>query len=457
MPQRFRAAATALVLSLSLALPAHAATFVAVGDHGAPMVRVITSAASCPAISVNGKEQPMTVRAQAATMPQRKTKSSPALSKPSAFPVLTCEAKLAPGTTRALIEGHALPLPPPVVNRIVVIGDTGCRIKGSIVQDCGPTGYPFATVAARAADWKPDMVLHVGDYLYRENPCPEGQTGCLGSPWGYGWDAWDADFFTPAAPLLAAAPWVFVRGNHENCDRAGQGWWRFLAPFPLADGRTCDDSTQDTAGDDSPTYAVPLGGGAQIVAMDMAYADEFKPLDPSTPAAVPIAAAWHALDTLSKNAAFTMAATHKPILGFSAEERNGTNWLRQGNIAIQSVFASIDPGLIPSKVDVIFGGHYHAWEQVSFASDHPSQFIAGFSGTQEDTLPLPETLAPGQTPAPGTTPNQFSSWVDGFGYMTLERRDTTHWDVKVWNLKGQIVNTCAIDGKHSVCDKAQVR
>ena len=69
----------------------------------------------------------------------------------------------------------------------------------------------------------PDLVVHVGDYHYRENACPAGDAGCSTSPWGYGWDAWDADFFTPAKRLLAVAPWIVVRGNHESCDRAGQG------------------------------------------------------------------------------------------------------------------------------------------------------------------------------------------------------------------------------------------
>ena len=57
-----------------------------------------------------------------------------------------------------------------------------------------------------ARSWKPDLVIHVGDYHYRENACPKDIAGCRDSPWGYGWDAWDADFFVPARPLLAAAP-----------------------------------------------------------------------------------------------------------------------------------------------------------------------------------------------------------------------------------------------------------
>ena len=82
--------------------------------------------------------------------------------------------------------------------------------------------------------------------------------GCAGSPWGYGWDAWDADLFTPARPLLAAAPWIVVRGNHESCNRAGQGWWRFLDPRPLVPGRDCNDPANDGIGDFSDPYAIPF-------------------------------------------------------------------------------------------------------------------------------------------------------------------------------------------------------
>jgi hypothetical protein len=59
-------------------------------------------------------------------------------------------------------------------------------------------------------------------------PCPAGNTGCANSPYGYGWEAWNADFFEPSEPQLAVAPWIMVRGNHETCDRAGDGWFRFL-------------------------------------------------------------------------------------------------------------------------------------------------------------------------------------------------------------------------------------
>ena len=204
-------------------------------DEGAAVARSVTSDASCPAIVVDGRRSTMTLRAAAETLPQRPTASKPELSKASVFPAAVCEAILSKGVRKAYVLGHRLPVPHRRADRILVIGDTGCRLKAadSAYQLCNRDGaWPFARIAALGAAWKPDLIVHVGDYHYRETPCPEdvAHAGCQGSPWGYGWDAWNADFFAPAAPLLAAAPLVVARGNHENCNRAGQGWFRLLDP-----------------------------------------------------------------------------------------------------------------------------------------------------------------------------------------------------------------------------------
>jgi hypothetical protein len=136
--------------------------------------------------------------------------------------------------TSAVVGGQSLPVPKANPTKIVVIGDTGCRLQnGNGTQSCNdpnPNGtdtpYPFAAVASLAAAQNPDLVLHVGDYAYRDNACPAGQGfNCGGSPWGFGWDTWQADLFSPGAALLAAAPWIMTRGNHEQCNRAGQGWY----------------------------------------------------------------------------------------------------------------------------------------------------------------------------------------------------------------------------------------
>ena len=292
------------------------------GDGG-PIARAITAEAACPVLTVDGRTVPMEIRFAAATVPQRPTGSTAENSKPSVFPLTVCDAALPTGTRRAAIAGAPLPLPRAIVRRIVVIGDTGCRIKAAdhAVQACNDAGaFPFARIATRAAAEHPDLVIHVGDYLYRENPCPDGVAGCAGSPWGYGWDAWNADFFAPAAPLLAAAPWVMVRGNHESCARAGQGWWRFLDGHAAA-GHDCDTAATDARDDWSAPYAVPLGGRAQVVVLDLAIAPN-KPLDAGDWRFAAFEASYQTLATLATRARFTFAADHQPMLGFSATAKS---------------------------------------------------------------------------------------------------------------------------------------
>lgn len=457
------AAAAALTAAFGCALSAQAAdpplaAYVVLGDGGRPVARVLTAGSSCPLLWVDGRSRRMTLRAPAETEPQRSTQSTPENSKPSAFPVLTCEARLPAGARAASVHGRQLPMPAPVAQRIVVIGDTGCRLKAGdhAWQACNdPVKYPFATVAARAAAWKPDLVVHVGDLLYRENPCPAGNSDCTGSPWGYGLDAWRADFFEPAAPLLRAAPWVMTRGNHETCNRAGQGWWRFIDPRPLVAGRDCNDPAKDPDGDYGAPYAVPLGGGAQIVVMDLSAAGT-KPIAEGDPRTAQYRETYARLDALSRRARFTFALDHYPMLGVAAEHKRGPVRLRPGNPALKSIFVPLNARMLPAGVDVLLAGHVHLWEQVSFSTSHPSQFIAGFSGTEEDVVPIPAQLPPGLEPAPGARIDRFSSWIDGFGYMTLERQGRAAWKVTVWNTRGEAMNRCAIRGRRSRCDRSQV-
>jgi hypothetical protein len=177
----------------------------------------------------------MSVRMPAETIPVRPSRPDLRPPKASAFPVTTCEATLPATATRASVDGQSLPLPKALPSRVVILGDTGCRIVSNfgIFQSCDdPIAWPFERVANAAAAMRPDLVIHVGDYHYREGPCDLAHPGCFGSPWGYGYDAWRADFFQPARALLSVAPWIVIRGNHESCNRAGQGWWRFLDRVP---------------------------------------------------------------------------------------------------------------------------------------------------------------------------------------------------------------------------------
>ena len=447
------------------AAPDGYAAYVLMGESGA-VARVVLDAPSCPAIVVDGASRPMALRAPPATLPLRPN-ATKADAKPSAFPLRVCEADLPPAAASVSVQGpgFAIPLPVPRAEpqRIVVIGDTGCRLKqsGKEYQDCNdPQAYPFATVAAAAAAWKPDLVVHVGDYHYRESPCPADKAGCAGSPYGYGWDTWREDLFRPGAALLSAAPWVVARGNHENCERAGQGWWRLLDPRPLQSGRDCIDPASDNVdggGNYSAPYAVPLGGGAQLLVADTA-STSWKGLQPGDAGYEQYRATYRQLDALGQRAEWNIAVMHHPILGVGAEvKENGQLDWHLGDLGLQQSFGSLNPQLLPARVQALLSGHVHLWQQLSFSSPHPTQFVAGFSGTAEAMAPLPARLPAGITPAPGAVADQFSTWIGGFGFMAMERGAPGEWNVTVHDRHGAVKNRCRISGRRSVCSVTQVQ
>ena len=156
--QKARRVALAVVAAIALSTRAWAADWsgpwTELAPDGTLSVRIaVAASAACPKATADGTDLPMAARAGA----------------DDGFPVAVCEAR-APAVIRQLIVGGSpAPILPEEVRRIVVIGDTGCRLEGRAVQDCNdPDAWPFATSARRAASRKPDLVIHVGDYYYRE-------------------------------------------------------------------------------------------------------------------------------------------------------------------------------------------------------------------------------------------------------------------------------------------------
>jgi hypothetical protein len=317
--------------------------------------RMVTAAAVCPALHTDKGDVAMTVRAAA-----------------DANFALTCSAPIPAGAKTAAIGGTALPVPVAHPQRILVLGDTGCRIKGATLQACNdPAQWPFPQVAAAAASLKPDLVIHVGDYLYRESACPPGNQGCAGSPWGDNWTTWKADFFDPAAPLLAAAPIVLARGNHEGCKRAGPGWTRLQGPGAF-DG-TCKVH--------QPLYTVDLGG-LTLAVLDDAVSDE--------PALDRDVAKVYAdeIDGLAKLSAPVWFVHHRPtwaaISGPLGIPIGGNMTLIE---ASRIAMAERLPPM-PHSVELMLSGHIHTFESINFNQDVPPQIVAGNGGDNLDVTPL---------------------------------------------------------------------
>ena len=363
-----RLAASALALAALCAprtadaqSPRLEAAYVVLGPQGAVARAVLAQANECPAISIDGAQQPMSVRA----LPD------------AAFPVLVCERMIPAGARSASLENSPLPVPRPALKAIAAFGDTGCHLKSAKTtakegdtddddargkfQDCNnPALWPFAQVAQSVADAKPDLVIHVGDYLYRESACPAGDAGCARSPYGDDWPTWKADFFAPAAPALRAAPWIVVRGNHESCRRAGPGYFRLLDPTPA---RTTPAQSPPPCVDLIPQFTVTLGEQSFIV-LDSSNAADVCPCDPA-----PYAAQFAAMKPKSG----TWLLTHRPVWGFGPRRRIL-------NATLQEALANWSDNL-PEGMALALAGHIHVVEVLSFADKRSPQFVLGTGGT----------------------------------------------------------------------------
>jgi hypothetical protein len=426
---------------------------------GNAIARAITRAPACPALEAAGMAPvPMRVRAAPRTVPARGADKL-GDNKPAVFDVLTCEADLpaawTAGSIQVRIAGQPVPLPAAEVNTIVVLGDTGCRMKqpGNFFQDCEhSSAWPLAKIAGAAAALKPDLVVHVGDYHYRESPCPADQQSCAGSPWGYGFDAWNADFFRPASALLAAAPWVFVRGNHESCFRAGQGWFRFVAAERWTETRSCDDPQNDKDADFSAPYAVPLGHGTadtQLIVFDSSHAT-IKPYKADSNDYSHYFAELQAVDRLAAQAPHNFFLSHHPVLGFAPELSGAKILARPGNGGLQSVMSELHPGrLFGPGIDAALHGHIHLFEMVSFASGQPVTLVLGNAGSYRD-LPLPSPLPAGTEPAPGAMVQNFTTTRE-FGFASLSRRGDD-WLLTEWDVDGHAMFHCTLHGASGRCD-----
>ncbi len=429
------------------------AAWVVLGEDGAAVARIVSADGNCPNILIDGKSYPMSLRARAETIALRPTASSIADSKPSSFPFSTCEYPLPGNATRASVGSHNLPVPKTSPQRIVVIGDSGCRMKkaDNAWQDCAdPNAWPFAQIARVAASFNPDLVVHVGDYHYRENPCLAG--GCQGSPWGYGWDTWDADLFTPAAPLFAAAPWIVARGNHEECARAGQGWFRFLDPRPYSAARSCNDPARDGEGNSSEPYAVPLGSDAQIIVFDSAKVSG-SPLDPASAKDAPMLARFQAqfrrvAELAAKPGTLSLFTNHHPILGLTPKAANS---VIGGNRALLSAMqADYGTAYYPPGIQVALHGHTHLFEAINFASDHPATFLSGNSGDNVDQS-LPDPLPADSSPAAGVVIDQITQ-SNTFGFLVLDRLQEG-WAFKAYRRDGTLMTTCLLNKSKINCNR----
>ena len=411
----------AVVAGLSLSLALAASAFSAARSEtyfwvqhapGGLEARAVTDQSTCPQARIDGARAAMKMRAA----PGRH------------FPVRVCSLPVPAGATSADISGVPLALPAKELRRIAVIGDTGCRMKGNYVQACNdPKQWPFALIAQVVAQTKPDLVIHVGDYHYRETPCPAGNLGCAGSPSGDTWAVWRADFFAPADTLLKTAPWVFVRGNHEECSRGGHGWSRALEPFAFDAAKGCNGTAKP--------FAVHLPG-LTLAVMDVASAKE-ETVDESE--ARFFRAQYQAVAEWASKP--TWLLQHRPI--WSAPALFGGQ-----PVGYNKTLAVAANGLIPAQVTMMLSGHHHMFQVLEYQSDLPPQVVSGNGG---DTLNAGPNDDPAGWVMAGVTVKSGLNMLGTFGYSMLEKLADDGWRLTAYDRLGAALRSCLIKDRTVSC------
>ncbi len=365
------------------------------GADGEPHARAVVTDSACPAMVVDGRTVRMHERA----------------GRTERFGDVVCEAVVPSAARRILVGGRPLPAPARDPRTVVVLGDTGCRISGPIAQSCDdPGAWPFPQHARAIAAVHPDLVIHVGDYLYRENACPPF-SHCAGSPHGDDAPAWYADFLTPAEPLFARAPLVLLRGNHEQCDRNGAGWFRYLDPRATT---ACTDATDP--------YEVDLGN-LRIVAFDSAVAEDRK-VDPAlSPVYQRQFAAVRAMVNRRKGESWFV--THRPPYT-NSDERN-------------TMGDALEP------FDAVLAGHIHFFGAMNVES-LPPLLINGEGGAKLDpNYAAFLGLAAGDLHVQGDV---FGSSHFGFGVYT---RTGAGWTISLRDTDGTERARCTLANRAVHC------
>lgn len=454
------------------------------GGETVPMARVILDGAdvTCPTLEPEkgeGADLTMSPRAN----PDEKN-----------FPVTVCEA-VYPASDAMRIKGEKIVLAelPKSSERVTVFGDTGCKPgdQNGCKED-SKNHWPLKRMADAAAkgDVAPDLILHMGDYNYRGTPgkievngekvrvydagdntpnldCklsgPYFGQNSAGSDSPDNWDNWLKDFFEPSGKLLTAAPWVFARGNHELCSRAGPGWFYFLDSGSnlLDDGagqRACPPAESTDPLVFHPPYRVDLGA-LSVIVLDSANACDQGDLHQE-----------HFDHQFKKVAELVRQAPasntiwlqmHRPLWAVRKADDNTP----QGDRDPSGRYAFIDQTLqtayakhpVPKQLHLVVSGHMHRFQAIGFPpsgdQQRPPQLVVGNGGV---ALAGNHPKDPFSFPIDGMTGSGFG--LSEFGYLEVELAGSGAWKGRLLDREGDTLAKCDSTLKYAtgVCKPASM-
>ncbi len=219
---------------------------------------------------------------------------------------------------------------------------------------------------------------------------------------------------------------MFVRGNHEECDRGGQGWSRTLAPYAFVAETRCDGSGEP--------FAVPLPD-LTLAVLDVSSAREAKRDETQAEA---FRAQYKAVAKMSSGPIWILQ--HRPI------------WSAGGAFAGKLVgdnktLAAAAQDVIPANVDLILSGHHHLFQVLKYKADLPVQVVAGHGG---DYLNQASPLDPAGWTFGQVVVESGINMTGTFGFAILEKQDGG-WQLVDYDEFGVALKWCKLKGRAATC------
>lgn len=344
--------------------------------------------------------------------------------------------------------------------------------------------WPLQVLQSKAAAEEPDVVVYVGDYLYRQGPCPEASgadcvaingpptfttsdldgtvANFLPSMWGDNLYGWWADFFYPSMALLHTSPMIAIRGNHESCNRAGPGYFFFLAvqeppngtdfknwcvnysdpfavPFENEQWLVMDNGAIDpmNGGIDDMNFTPgacpePPADGSTIVPQLTNRHWDSSQSDESIAQQIAIyAGQWEYLAGKAATHKTNFFAAHRPVFAVACNSSflATEDWTMQQSLSATTL----------DRVSAIVSGHMHWLEVLAYENEAlPTQIVVGNGGTEmipnyinQSVWPYVEIQAGGVYT--GRVRKGLSS-SSNFGFCLLERDGNGDYDLTCKNL-----------------------
>jgi predicted phosphodiesterase len=373
-----------------------------------------------------------------------------ALRAPSngAFNDTVCEYPLPGSATGADVAGMAVPVRKGVIEKVALLGDTGCKEgkQSSSKVKCDPKLWTFGMVANEIAAENPDLIIHLGDIFYRTTACENdksnGKSGCSAGI--------DEDFFTPAKPMLAAAPLVMVRGNHEEYGGDCVGWFRYFEPTLKSAVKDCTQTagnvscTQAQSQRFSLPYSVMLNPQQALVVLDTSAAP--NPPEGGTQAYIDeysreLNCANQRADQADRP---TWLISHVPLWYNAKPKAEG------GPPLLEQALLQAGAGGLSSNFQMVISGHLHQFQYLSFDTTkvkEPPQLILGDGGT---LMSNPQTKDP-PNPIDRRNGVYWERWLakKQFGYGVIDEQNGGE-SIKVKLLDGTTY-TCTLHLDDLIC------